>query len=87
MEKISFPSRHKVRFQPNTDRWNIHLIRHKKKNTYPMKSKYAITITDLSEHTFNAEMGEWAEFDMQSKPEHVHTEVEVSDCRRDAMSL
>ena len=77
--KISFPSRDKVRIHPKTSRWNIHLIRHKKKLTYPLDDKFALTITDVSEHTFNVKTARESElFDMRMETKATHAEVEVS---------
>ena len=75
MGRISFPSRHVVRIQPNTSRWNIRLIRHKRKRTYIVDEIFAITIATVSEHSFNAEKDEAVEFDMRKDG---HAEVEVS---------
>ena len=77
--KISFPSRHKVKIHPKTYRWNIHLIRHKKKLTYPLDDKFAFTIADVSEHTFDVKSAEESvEFDMRMETKATHAEVEVS---------
>ena len=75
MGRISFPSRHMVRIQPKTSRWNIHLIRHKRKRTYIVDEIFAVTIATVSEHSFNARNEETVEFDMRQEG---HTEVEVS---------
>ena len=77
--KISFLPRHKVRIHPKTSRWNIHFIRHKKKLTYPLNDKFALTIADVSEHTFNVKTAEESEeFDMRMETKATHAEVEVS---------
>lgn len=75
--RISFPSRHIVRIQPKTSRWNVHLIRHKKTLTYLVDDKFAINIADVSEHSFDVKTGESAEFDMRMETKAVHAEVEV----------
>ena len=77
--KISFPSRHKVKIQPKTFRWNIHLIRHKKKLMYPLDDKFALAIADVSEHTFDVKTARESEvFDMRMETKATHAEVEVS---------
>ena len=77
--KISFLSRNKVKIHPRTSRWNIKLIRHKKKLTYPLDDKFALTIADVSEHTFNVKTPRGTEvFDMRMETKATHAEVEVS---------
>ena len=72
---ISFPSQGKAWIQPKTTHWKIHLIRHKKKLTYILDDSFAITISDISEHRFNEEKGEYVEFDMTMDKAHVEMEV------------
>ena len=72
VEKISFPSQHKVRIQSNPMQWKVRFIRHKKKFTYMVDGNFAITVADISEHNFEG-MNE-GEFDMREKG---HVEVEV----------
>ena len=75
MGRISFPSRHMVHIQPKTSRWNIHLIRHKRKRTYILDETFAVTIATVSEHSFDAEKDKAVDFDMRQEG---HAEVEVS---------
>ena len=74
MSRIT-PSRHTIRIQPKTSRWNVHFIRHKKKMTYLVDESFAITIATVSEHSFDAEIDEPVTFDMRKEG---HAEVEVS---------
>ena len=73
--RISFPSRNKARIQPKKARWNIHLIRHKKKLTYMLDDSFAVTISDISELSFDVRKGEGVEFDMRMDNTHVEVEV------------
>ena len=73
--RISFLPHHKVRIQPKTSRWSVHLIRHKKKTTYVVDDKYAVTVADVSEHSFDVRGNEAVEFDLRKEG---HAEVEVS---------
>lgn len=73
--RISFPSRNKARIQPKTARWNIHLIRHKKKLTYMLDDSFAVTVSDISEHKFDVHEGEGVDFDMRMANTHVEIEV------------
>ena len=75
ISRITYPSRHVVRIQPKTSRWNVHLIRHKKKMTYILDESFAITIATVSEHSFDVQKDEAVTFDMR---EEGHAEVEVS---------
>lgn len=75
MSRITSPSRHTIRIQPKTSRWNVHFIRHKKKMTYLVDESFAITIATVSEHSFDAEIDEPVTFDMRKEG---HAEVEVS---------
>lgn len=77
--KISFLPRHKVEIQPKTSRWNVHLIRHKKKLTYPLDDKFALTIAEVSDHIFDVKSAsDSEEFDMRMETKATHAEVEVS---------
>ena len=78
MGRIQFLPRHKVRIQPRTSRWSVHLIRHKLKKTYLVDDKFAITVADVSEHSFDARRDEAVEFDMRVEAKESHAEVEVS---------
>lgn len=73
---MSFHSHDRVKFQSKTAHWNVNRIQHKCNRTYLMDEKYAFTISAASEHTFNGELDEWEEFDLQVEPT-THTEVEV----------
>ena len=75
--RIAFPSRHRVRVQPKTSRWSVHLIRHKQKTTYIMDGEFAVTVATLSEHSFDAAKDEVVEFDMRMEAKETHAEVEV----------
>ena len=79
MGRIVFLPRNKVRIQPKTERWNVHLIRHKKKIAYLLEESYAITISDVSEHLFDVKKGEGVEFDMRMEANNTHVEVEVRE--------
>ena len=79
VSRIAFPSRHRVRFQPRTSRWNVNLIRHKQKTTYIMDGGgFAVTVATVSEHSFDAKNDEAVEFDMRMEAKKTHAEVEVS---------
>ena len=80
--RIAFPSRHRVRFQPKTSRWNVHLIRHKRKTTYIMDEGFAVTVATVSEHLFDVKPDEAVEFDLRMDTKETHAEVEVANsCR------
>ena len=78
MSRIVFPSRHKVRFQPRTSQWNVHLIRHKQKTTYVMDEGFAVSVATVAEHSFDVRTDEAVEFDMQMEAKETHAEVQVS---------
>ena len=72
---ISFPTCNKVVFIARTGDWNVHLIRHKKKQTYMIDARHAVTIASLAEHKFNCKRGKKAWFDISSPSEHSEVEV------------
>ena len=77
--RMAFPSRHRVRFQPRSSRWSVHLIRHKQKTTYIMDGRgFAVTVATVSEHSFDGKEDEAVEFDMRMEANRTHAEVEVS---------
>jgi hypothetical protein len=76
--RMAFPSRHRVRFQPRSSRWSVHLIRHKQKTTYIMDGGgFAVTVATVSEHSFDAKNDEAVEFDMRMEAKETHAEVEL----------
>ena len=62
-------------FDARTDDWNIHLIRHKKKKTYMIDTRHAVTIASVTEHKFNCKRGQRAWFNMNSRNGHAEVEV------------
>ena len=56
---LSFPARHLVQFKPKMARWNIHVLRCKRKTTFQLDDRFATTVTSMSEHTFDVEKVEW----------------------------
>ena len=77
--KISFLSRNKVMIHPKKFHWKVNLIQHKKRLTYLLDDKFALTIADVSEHTFDVKSARGSEvFDMRMETKATHAEVEVS---------
>ena len=75
---LSFPARHLVQFKPKMARWNIHVLRCKRKTTFQLDDRFAATVNCMSEHTFDVEKGQVIELDLKMEQ---HTEVEVSIVR------
>ena len=72
---LSFPARHLIHLQPKTARWNIHVVRYKKKTTYVLDDRFAATVCSMSEHRCDVEKGRVFELDLRTEQ---HTQVEVS---------
>ena len=75
---LSFPARHLVQFKPKMARWNVHVLRCKRKTTFLLDDRFAATVNCMSEHTFDVEKGQVIELDLKMEQ---HTEVEVSIVR------
>jgi hypothetical protein len=71
---LSFPARHLVQFKPKMARWNIHVLRCKRKTTFLLDDRFAATVNCMSEHTFDVEKGQVIELDLKMEQ---HTEVEL----------
>ena len=72
---LSFPARHLVQFKPKMARWNIHVLRCKRKTTFLLDDRFTATVNCMSEHTFDVEKGQVIELDLKMEQ---HTQVEVS---------
>lgn len=69
---ISFPAR--------TDKWNIHLVRHKRERIFIQDRKYALTVVDVKEHKFYENYNQkqrTIQLEL-SEDDTFHSEVEVS---------
>ena len=71
---LSFPA-HNLKIRPKMARWNIHSARYKRKTTFLLDDRYAVTVTSMSEHTFDVEKGQAVVLDLGVGR---HTQVEVS---------
>ena len=78
VKTLSFPSRYAVHIQPKMARWNIHSVLYKNKTSYILDSKFAATVSKISEYTFDVGKAEVVELDLRKEKS---LNVEVTNIR------